>query len=100
MSLNSQQTKDAIIIDPGLDFSSEAQRIFDYISKGALNVSYCQYSRTPDHTNGDAIFQEKYNVPIYIHKYDVPFIEGFKKYRFLNPVILEDGSMIEFGDES
>ena len=69
--VNSQQTKDAIIIDPGLDFSSEAKQIFDYISKGELKVKLIVNTHGhPDHINGDAVFQEKYNVPIYIHKYD------------------------------
>ena len=36
--VNSQETKDAIIIDPGLDFSSEAQQIFDYIDAERLKV--------------------------------------------------------------
>ena len=29
---SSQETKEAIVIDPGLDFSSEAKPIFDYIT--------------------------------------------------------------------
>jgi glyoxylase-like metal-dependent hydrolase (beta-lactamase superfamily II) len=98
---NSQQTKDAIIIDPGLDFSSEAQQILDYITQGALKVKLIVNTHGhSDHISGDAIFQEKYNVPIYIHKYDAPSIEGFNKGKFPANVLLEDGSLIEFGNKS
>ncbi|MGA3290201.1 MAG: MBL fold metallo-hydrolase [Candidatus Bathyarchaeia archaeon] len=99
--VNSQQTKEAIIIDPGLDVSYEAQQILDYITQGELKVKLILNTHGhSDHTNGDAIFQEKYNIPIYIHKYDASSIEGFNKGKFPANVLLENGSLIEFGDES
>ncbi len=97
----SQQTRDAIIIDPGLDFSAETQQILDYITQSALKVKLIVNTHGhSDHISGDAIFQEKYNVPICIHKYDAHFIEGFNEGKFPANVLLEDGSLIEFGDES
>jgi len=99
--VNSQQTREAIIIDPGLDFSSEAQKILDYITRGALKVKLIVNTHGhSDHVSGDAIFQEKYNVPIYIHKYDAASVEGFEKGKFPASVLLEDGSLIKFGSES
>jgi len=99
--VNSQQTKDAIIIDPGLDFPSETQQILDHIKRGALKVKLIVNTHGhSDHISGDAVFQEKYNVPIYIHKYDAQAIEGVNKGKFPANVLLEDGSVIQFGDES
>ena len=99
--VNSNQTKDAIIIDPGLDFSSEAKQIIDYITKGALKVKLIVNTHGhSDHINGDAIFQEKYNVPIYIHRSDAHSIEEFEKEKFPANVTLKEGSVIKFGDES
>jgi len=99
--VNSQETKEAIIIDPGVEFSSEAEQIFDYITQGALKVKLIVNTHGhQDHVNGDAIFQKKYNVPIYIHKYDAPFIEGLEKGEFPATVLLEDDSLITFGNES
>ena len=99
--VNSQQTNEAIIIDPGLEFSSEAQQILDYITKGALKVKLIVNTHGhSDHISGDEIFQGKFNVPIYIHKYDAPYIEGFGKGKFPANVLLEDGSLIGFGEES
>ena len=97
----SQQTKDAIIIDPGLDFSAEANQILDYITQSALKVKLIINTHGhSDHINGDPIFQEKYKVPICIHKYDAQSLEEFEKTKFPAKVILEDGSLIEFGNES
>src|SRR5208283_379321 len=79
----------------------EAQEILDYITQGELKVKLIVNTHGhSDHINGDPIFQEKYKVPIYIHKYDAPSTEGFEKGNFPANVLLEDGSLIEFGDES
>jgi hydroxyacylglutathione hydrolase len=99
--VNCQQTKEAIVIDPGLDFSSEAEHIFDYITESTLKVKLIVNTHGhPDHINGDANFQKKYNVPISIHRYDAPFIEGLEKGEFPAAVLLEDGGLIMFGIES
>jgi glyoxylase-like metal-dependent hydrolase (beta-lactamase superfamily II) len=98
--VNSPQTKESIIIDPGFDFSSEAQQILDYITHGVLKVKLIVNTHGhSDHISGDALFQEKYNVPIYIHRYDDYSIEVFNKGKFLANVLLEDGSLLDFGDE-
>ena len=99
--VSSQQTKDAIIIDPGLDFSSEANQIVDYITQGALKVKFIVNTHGhSDHVSGDPFFQEKYNVSICIHKDDAQSLEEFEKNKFPANVILGDGSLIVFGNES
>jgi len=99
--VSSQQTKDAIIIDPGLDFSSEANQIFDYITQAGLNVKLIVNTHGhPDHISGDAIFQEKYNAPICIHRLDAASLEGLENRNSPAAVLLEDGSLIKFGNES
>jgi glyoxylase-like metal-dependent hydrolase (beta-lactamase superfamily II) len=35
-----QKTKEAIVIDPGLDFPQEAPPIFDYIEKNGLKIRF------------------------------------------------------------
>jgi len=99
--VSSQQTKDAIIIDPGLDFPLEADQIFDYITQAGLNVkSIVNTHGHADHINGDAIFQEKYNVPICIHRLDAVSLEGLENVNFPSAVLLDDGSLITFDNES
>ena len=99
--VSSQETKDAIVIDPGLDFSSEAKQVFDYIARGVLNVKLIVNTHGhPDHISGDAIFQKEYNVPVCIHRFDAAYLEGLKNANFPAAVLLEDGSLIKFGNES
>jgi glyoxylase-like metal-dependent hydrolase (beta-lactamase superfamily II) len=99
--VNSQHNKEAIIIDPGLDFPAEAQQIFDYIIQGNLKIKLIVNTHGhQDHVNGDAIFQEKYNVPIYIHKYDAPSIEHLQTSKLPPTVLLEEGSLITFDNET
>jgi len=99
--VNSQQTKEAIIIDPGLDTPSEAEQIFDYITQAALKVKLIINTHGhQDHISGNAIFQEKYQVPIYIHKYDAPSIEHLQESKFPPTVLLDEGNLIEFDNES
>jgi glyoxylase-like metal-dependent hydrolase (beta-lactamase superfamily II) len=98
---SSEQTKNAIVIDPGLDFSSEANQIFDYIIQAGLKVKLIVNTHGhPDHIGGDAVFQEKYNVPICIHRFDAASLEGLENANFPATVLLEDGSLIKFGNES
>jgi len=99
--VNNPQTKEAIIIDPGLDLPIQAQQVFEYITKEKLKVKLIVNTHGhQDHISGDTIFQEKYNVPIYIHKYDSLWLENLKKTKYPAPILLEDNSLINFGEES
>lgn len=99
--VNSEHSKEAIVIDPGSDLPFEAKQIFDYITKRKLNVKLILNTHGhQDHISGNAIFQEKYNIPIYIHGYDASSIEELESNKFPAPVLLEDGSLIKFGNDS
>ena len=99
--VSSQQTRDAIIIDPGIDLFLEAESIFDYITQAALKVKFIVNTHGhSDHINGDAIFQEKYNVPICIHRLDAGALVVLENPNFPPTVLLDDGSEIKFGDET
>lgn len=98
---SSQQTRDAIIIDPGLELPLEADQIFDYIAQARLKIKLIVNTHGhSDHINGDGIFQEKYNVPIYIHRLDASSLVGIENANFPSTVLLEEGNEIRFGDES
>ena len=93
---SSKETKEAILIDPGLEFSSEAKAIFDYLDAAKLTVKFIVNTHGhDDHIKGNALFQQKLNVPICIHPLDAQFIEGTEKV-----VLLEDGSPVQFGDQT
>ena len=99
--VSSRQTKDAIIIDPGLDLILEADPIFDYITEAELKVKMIVNTHGhSDHINGDAIFQEKYNVPICIHRLDAGSLAVLENVNFPSTVIVDDGSLVNFGNNS
>jgi glyoxylase-like metal-dependent hydrolase (beta-lactamase superfamily II) len=99
--VSSQKTKDAIIIDPGIDLSLEADQILEYIAEAGLNVKLIVNTHGhSDHINGDAIFQEKYNVAICIHRLDAGSLAVLENPSFPQTVLLDEGSLIQFGDES
>jgi len=99
--VNCQETKETILIDPGLDFASEAQPIFNYIDKEQLKVKFIVNTHGhSDHVNGDGVMQKKYVVPIYIHRLDASFLEGLEKHEAPDNVLLNDGDVVKFGNVS
>jgi hydroxyacylglutathione hydrolase len=98
---SSKGTKEAIIIDPGIDLSSEAEPILDYIAVKKLNLKFIVNTHGhDDHIKGDAFFQKKFNVPICIHRLDEHFIEDLEKDSFLPNLLFKDGSLIKVGNET
>ena len=97
----SKETKEAILIDPGLDFANEAKPIFDQITKGKLKVKFIINTHGhDDHIKGNTIFQQKLNVPLCIHSLDEHYIEPVGTSKFPANVLLEDGSLVQFGNET
>lgn len=69
----SKETKEAIVIDPGMDLPREADTIFRYIADAKLKVTGIVNTHGhDDHAKGNVLFQEKYGVPICIHSLDAP----------------------------
>jgi len=99
--VSSQQTKDAIIIDPGIDLILEADPIFDYIAEAELKVKMIVNTHGhSDHINGDAIFQEKYNVPICIHRLDAASLAVLENRNFPSSILLDYDTLVNFGNSS
>jgi hydroxyacylglutathione hydrolase len=96
-----EETKEAIIVDPGLDFAVEAEPIFRYIDKEKLKIkSIVNTHGHSDHTNGDDVMQKKYDVPICIHGLDASFLEALEKHDLPSNVLLKDGDAVKFGTVS
>jgi hydroxyacylglutathione hydrolase len=97
---NCAKTKEAIIIDPGLDYVAEAQPIFNYIDKERLKIKYVVNTHGhSDHVTGDGVIQKKYLVPICIHELDASFLELIEQHDPSKDVLLKDGDVVQFGDE-
>jgi len=95
------QTKNAIIIDPGLDLPVEAQPIIDYIHEAGLNVKFIVNTHGhSDHVKGNLWFQRKYPVPICIHTLDARFLADLRSDDSTPNILLEEGSVISCGQET
>ena len=95
-----KETNEAIVVDPGLDFPSEADPIFNYVDEGKLKVKFIVNTHGhSDHVNGDRIMQKRYRVPICIHSLDASFLKSMESDVSAN-VLLMDGDVLSFGTVS
>jgi hydroxyacylglutathione hydrolase len=99
--VSAKETLETIIIDPGIDYRSEAEQIFSYIDKSKLKVKFIVNTHGhSDHINGDLTMQEKFGVPVCIHSLDASSIQSLGAKGLLNTVLLKDGDFVRFGTES
>jgi glyoxylase-like metal-dependent hydrolase (beta-lactamase superfamily II) len=103
-----EQTKESIIIDPGFDDRSEAEKVFSFIDENALTLKFILNTHGhPDHTCGNRIVKEKFHVPILIHEYDAHMlgrigdrVTGFFSFKDSSPpadVLLHNEDLVKFG---
>ncbi|MEM3769645.1 MAG: MBL fold metallo-hydrolase [Candidatus Bathyarchaeia archaeon] len=73
-----QETREAIIIDPGFDSTFEAEKIFKSIGENALNLKYIVNTHGhPDHVCGNGIVKKKFQTPILVHEKDAFMLGTF-----------------------
>jgi len=107
-TISCQNTQESIIIDPGFDDQYTTQNIIDFKEKNALRIKLIINTHGhPDHTCGNNILKERFNIPILIHKNDAHLLGetgkkiaetlGFKTYSPPADKLLEDGNLIKFG---
>ncbi len=103
-----EQTRDAVIIDPGFDVEDEAKKVSKFIEDNQLDIKCIINTHGhPDHTCGNRIAKEKFNVPIFIHKLDAHMLGesskavsqflGFKDFSPPADKFLNDGDHVVFG---
>ena len=103
------ETREAIVIDPGCHSPEERKELDDFISTQKLTVKYLLNTHCHiDHVLGNEYVKEKYRVKLLIHAYDEPVLRavksyasnyGFPDYRETLPdQFLKEGDTIQFGN--
>ncbi|MEM0095122.1 MAG: MBL fold metallo-hydrolase [Candidatus Bathyarchaeia archaeon] len=103
------QTREAIIIDPGFETSTEATEVFRYVDGEALKIKFIINTHGhPDHVCGNGIAKEKFKAPILIHEKDAHMLGtfgkviakffGFKNFSPPADMLLKDGDTVKFGN--
>ena len=104
------ETKECIIIDPGCYEKDEKEYLSNFIESNNLKpVKLINTHCHIDHILGNKFVSEKWNLELYMHKTDLPLLEGArdiaKMYGFENykgsPLpkhFLEEGDVLEFGE--
>jgi glyoxylase-like metal-dependent hydrolase (beta-lactamase superfamily II) len=106
-----KETQEAIIIDPGFDEPSEAEKIFKVMDKNCMKLKFIVNTHGhPDHTCGNGLMKNKFNTAIAIHKNDTLLIgplsrlnaENFGFSNFSPPadLLLQEGDLTTFGKET
>ncbi len=97
--VNCPKTREAIIVDPGLDAFSEAEQICRYVDKSKLKVKFIVNTHGhSDHIRGDSAMKEKYGVPICIHVNDAHLLTGLGENTQPTNILLEDKALLKIGE--
>lgn len=107
----SDESGEAVIIDPGCYTKAEYQQLYDYIETNSLKpVKIINTHAHIDHVLGIAAVKGKYNIPFSLHKLDEPLLKAVKTYapnygfaQFDEPEIdhyLEEGDLVKFGNSA
>jgi hydroxyacylglutathione hydrolase len=97
--VHSQNTREAIVIDPGFDYPFEDDRIFHYVDTEKLRVKFIVNTHGhSDHVSGDKALKKRYTAPVCIHEFDAYMLNETNESGLVPNVILKDGSSVEFGD--
>ena len=96
--VNCTETREAIIIDPGFDYTREADKIIRYVDENTLKVKFIVNTHGhSDHIQGDKILKREYGVPICIHALDEHYLKELGESIPPANILLEDGTVLKFG---
>ncbi len=85
-----EETREAAVIDPGMDSERDAEPILDFIKQNSLHIKYIINTHGhPDHVAGNAIMKKATGAPILIHESNSENVQADRK--------LHDGNILQVG---
>ncbi len=105
------ETKEAVIIDPGCNEDEEKEELDQLILSKGLTIKYLLNTHCHvDHVLGNYHVKEKYQVPLLIHELELPQLRavkiyapnyGFYEYQETEPdQFIDEGHQIKFGNST
>lgn len=86
-----KETKEAVIIDPGMESRAEAEAVLNYVRQNDLQVKYIINTHShSDHIAGNGLVKEATGAPILIHEAGTRCVNADRK--------LFEGDVIYFGN--
>jgi len=74
------ETREGLIIDPGFDRATEAEKVLTRVHQHRLEVKYIVNTHGhPDHTAGNGLLKDATGAPIVIHELDAPKLTDSSK---------------------
>lgn len=90
----SDESKNAIIIDPGFETKKEFQAIEEYIKENSLNIKFILNTHGhSDHISGNKVILERYSCSICIHKNDFEYLNNSIDNSKI--ILIKEGDLIE-----
>lgn len=88
------EAEEAVVIDPGFDKASEAERILGEIQHNKFHVKYIVDTHGhPDHTGGNKALKDATRAPLLIHELDAPMLEDT-----VPDKTISEGDVLELGE--
>jgi hydroxyacylglutathione hydrolase len=85
-----EETREAAVIDPGMESERETEQILDFIEQNGFQVKYIINTHGhPDHISGNAAMKEATGAPILIHENHQARVQADRK--------LHDGDILQVG---
>ena len=85
-----EETKEAVLIDPGIENKREAEEILNFIKQNSFHIKYIINTHGhPDHIAGNTIMKKATGAPILIHENDAVRVHADRK--------LRDGDVLHVG---
>lgn len=85
-----EETKEAVVIDPGMESEGETELIVDYIRQNGFKVKYIINTHGhPDHVVGNNTIKDVTGAPILIHEKTIEHLNADRK--------LRDGDVLQVG---
>lgn len=105
------ETREAVIFDPGCFEKHEQRELSDFIEQEGLKIKYLVNTHCHiDHVLGNAFVKRKYEVPLHIHEKEHPVLKsvstyasnyGFAGYEEAQPdFYINEADQLKFGNSS